>query len=410
MEHGASPMAVRLEALAFALLAIVPLGMALVNRSAPPLIVAATLAALGARAVSGELPLVAERASSVLRRPIGLLCLAFLVFGAISISWGHHFKTSIAALGEVLLSAGCALALHAALPRRIPSWAMKLAAIGLALGCLTIVAELSTGMAFRTQLGVRSYVFIFKRSVTAMLVLFWPIAIWLWISGKRSVACALLALFAIAIWFAGSSAAAMGLAGGLAVAILAAFSLRAASFVLAGALAAAMLIAPVLGEAAIRVLPAHVVDRLHFAHADQRIDVWLSFGEVVKRRPFGGAGFGVSSRMAQEPVAQEVPEDRRVMLGAWHSHNGYLQLWAETGLVGAALAGAALVLLALGIAALPPAAGIAAAAVIGSAAAIMLVGHGIWQGWWSAVLGIAALWTARLPPTPPSLAGSRSVP
>ena len=397
MERRASPVADRLEALAFGLLAIVPLGMALVNRSAPPLIVAAALAALGARAAAGEMPLVIERTRAMLRRPIGLLCLAFLLFGAVSISWGHHFKTSIAAYGEVLLAGGSALVLHAALPRPAPSWAMKLAAIALALGCLTIVAELSTNMAFRSQLGVRSYVFIFKRSVTAMLILFWPIAIWLWISGKRPVAVALFVLFGIAIWFASSSAAMMGLAGGLAVAILAALSLRTASFVLAGALAAAMLVAPVLGEAAMRVLPTHVVDRLHFAHADQRIDVWLSFGEVVKRRPIGGAGFGVSSRMAQEPVAQEVPEDRRVMLGAWHSHNGYLQLWAETGLVGAALAGGALVLLALGIAALPPAAGIAAAAVIGSAAAIMLVGHGIWQGWWGAVLGVAAIWTARLP-------------
>lgn len=387
----------RLEALAFGLLAIVPLAMALINRSAQPVLVAAALSALGARIAAGELTLVRERIVATVTRPLGLVCAAFLVFGAISIGWGHHFKTSIAAYGELLLAAASLLTLHGALPRRIPSWTLKLAAIALALGCLSIVTELSTGMALRGQLGARNYVFIFKRSVTAMLILFWPIAIYLWIAGKRGVAVALLALFAVAIYFAGSSAAAMALAAGLAVALLAVLSLHAASFLMAVALACAMLVAPILGEAAMRVLPTHVVDRLHFAHADQRIDVWLSFGEVVKRRPIGGVGFGTSSRMAQEPVAQEVPEDRRVMLGAWHAHNGYLQIWAETGVIGAALAGTALVLLALGIAGAPLPRGVATAAVMASAGAIMLVGHGVWQGWWGAVLGIAAIWISRLP-------------
>lgn len=387
----------RLDALAFGLLAIVPLGMALVNRSAQPILVAAALAALAARAVSGDLGLMRQRILATLGRPIGLLCLAFLAFGAVSIGWGHHFKTSIAAYGELLLASAAALVLHACLPRPIPAWALKLATIAFAFGCLSIVVELSTGMAFRMQLGVRSYVFIFKRSVTAMLILFWPLAIHLWFTGRRPIAGALLALFCIAVFFAHSSATAMGLAIGLAVALLAAFSLRAASRALAAGLVAAMLVAPVLGDAAFRLLPPKVVERLNFAHADQRLDVWQSFGEVVKRRPIGGVGFGTSSRMAQEPVASEVPAEHRVMLGAWHPHNGYLQIWAETGLVGAALAGAALALLALGLARLPLPQGMAGAATMAAAGAIMLVGHGIWQGWWSAVLGIAALWTARLP-------------
>lgn len=404
IEPSTPPAAMRLEALAFGLLAVVPLGMALINRSAQPLLVAAALSALAARAVAGELPRLRERLTVLLTRPIGLLACAFLVFAAISLSWGHHFNRSAAAYGEVLLASGSAIILHAALPRPIPQWAWKLAAIAFALGCLSIVAELSSGMAIRTQLGVRSQVFIFKRSVTAMLILFWPIAIYLWLANRRSVAVALFVLFAIAIYFAHSSGAAMGLAVGLALVALAALSRRAAAVAIAGALAGAMLVAPVLGEAAMRVLPAHIVDRLHFAHADQRIDVWLSFGEVVKRRPIGGVGFGTSSRMAQEPVANEVPAERRVMLGAWHPHNGYLQLWAETGAIGALLAGLAMVLVALGIGRLPPPQAVATAGMMAAAASIMLVGHGIWQGWWGAVLGIAALWVARLPGgiTPPA--------
>ena len=40
---------------------------------------------------------------------------------------------------------------------------------------------------------------------------------------------------------------------------------------------------------------------------------------------------------------------------------------------------------------------VAAAAVTASATAVMLVGHSIWQGWWIAMLGAAAVWIARLP-------------
>lgn len=396
--RAVSSLAERLDALAFALLAILPLGMALINRSAQPLLIAATLATLAARGSAGEIGVVQRRVGEALRTPVGGLCLAFLAFGTVSIAWSHHQKVSLAALGEVLASAGAALLLHAALPRRIPRWVVKAWTIAIAIGCLTIVSELSTNMAFRTNLGIRNYTFIFKRSVTAILILGWPLAVALWVTGRRSIAVALALLFAVATYTAHSSATFLGLGVGLAVALLAAAAPRIGGAVLVGAMALGMLLAPFLGDAADRLLPPHAVERLDFAHARDRISIWQSFGEVVKRRPIGGAGFGTSSAMASEPVADEVPPERKVLLGAWHPHNGYLQVWAETGLVGALLVGAALVLVALSIRTMSIVRAAAAAAIMSSAAAVMLVGHGLWQGWWSAVLGIAAVWTARLPP------------
>ncbi len=387
----------RLDGLAFGLLALLPLAMALVNRSAQPILVVSCLVALSARGLEGELAAVKDRLVSTLRRPIGLCCLAFLAFATISIAWSHHPRTSFSALGEVMAATGAALILHAALPGRVPAWAVKVATIALALGCLTIVAELASGMSLRTELGVRNYTFIFKRSVTAILILAWPLAAFLWLGGKRSIAVALTLLLGIAIVAAHSSATALGLAVGLALAGLALASRRAASLVLAGALGLALLVAPVLGDLSERVLPARWVERLDFAHGRDRIDIWRSFGEVVARRPIGGAGFGTSPVMPQEPVAAEVPPERRVLLGAWHPHNGYLQLWAETGAIGALFAGAALLLSALGIARMNPARAAATAGLVASAGAIMLVGHGLWQGWWSAVLGVSAVWLARLP-------------
>lgn len=387
----------RLDTLAFALLAVLPLGMALVNRSAQPLLVAAALSALGARFAAGEIGTVRDRVVACLTRPIGLIVLAFLAFGLVSIAWSHHLKVSFSAYGEVLLAAAAALALHAALPSRIPPWVPKAAGIAIAIGCLTMISELATYMSFRASLGVRNYAFIFKRSVTAILIVGWPIAALLWLSGKRSIVIALALLFGIAVREAHSSATVLGLAAGIGLGALAAFSPRIGAWTLAAALAVAMLAAPIMGDAADRLLPPSLVERLESAHARDRINIWQSFGEVVKRRPVGGAGFGTSPVMGQEPVAQEVPAERRLLLAVWHPHNGYLQIWSETGLVGAMLALAALVLTALGIGRMSPIRAATGAAVTASAGAIMLVGHGLWQGWWSAVLGIAAVLVARLP-------------
>lgn len=394
---GSSPWTARLDGIAFALLALMPLGMALVNRSAQPLLVAAALAALLARVPGGEIGAVRDRTLRLLRTPVGIGCLAFLLFAAVSLGWSHHLRTSSSVYGELLVAAGAALLLHAALPRRVPGWAIKLAIVGIAIGCLTMAAELANGMNFRASLGIRNYNFIFKRSVTAILILGWPLAAYLWVSGRRPIAVATAILFGIATYMAHSSATAVGLAIGGAAALLAAFAPRAGTLAVAAALAAAMLAAPVLGDAAARTLSPTLVERLHFAHAADRIAIWQSFGEVVKRRPFGGAGFGTSTVMAQEPVADEVPPERRVLLGAWHPHNGYLQVWSETGAIGAALFGITLVLAALALGRLGRVQIVAGCAMIASAAAVMLVGHGIWQGWWSAVIGASCIWIARLP-------------
>lgn len=377
-----------------------PLGMALVNRSAQPLLLLATAAALAARLQSGEIGAVWQRIRALLCTPIGVSALAFLVFAGLSMAWSHHLKISLSAYGELLAAAGAALVLHACLPREVPGWAVKLAAVSVAIGCLTIVAELATAMTFRASLGVRNYAFIFKRSVTAILILGWPLAAYLWLTGRRPIAVAVALLFLIATYVAHSSATALGLAVGLVVLVAAALCPKRGSLAVAAALGAGLLIAPVLGDTAARILPQRLVERLHFAHAADRIAIWQSFGEVVKRRPIAGVGFGTSSAMPRDPVAAEVPAERRVLLGAWHPHNGYLQVWAETGLIGAALFGATLLLSVLALGRLPRTRAAASCAMVASAGAVMLVGHGIWQGWWSAVIGAAVIWLARLPDGP----------
>lgn len=393
---GAGPsLTERLDASAYTLLAILPLGMALINRSAQPLLLVAALLACAARVQAGETREVRERLLRLLTTPLGSLALAAMIYAALSMFWGHHLRVSASAYLEFAGALLAGLLLHLALPRSIPAWAIKLATVALALGCLTIVAELATGMTVRPALGGRPDTFIFKRSVAAMLVVFWPVAALLWLTGRAALAVALGLLLAIAIYAAHSSATGLALMTGLAALLVSLLSRRLMPRVLAAALAAAFLVAPVLGDAAVRLLPQRLVDRLHFAHADQRIELWQSFGEVVKRRPILGVGYGTSRAMPRDPVAAEVPQERRHMLGAWHPHNAYLQVWTEMGAIGALLVGATLIVAVLALARAGPTQATVAVAVVASAATIMTVGHGAWQGWWTTMLGAAAVWIAR---------------
>lgn len=379
--------AARLDAVAVAVLALVPLGMAVANRSAPALIVASALMALGARAAAGEIGAVARRLVRAVRSPVGLAALACLAFAAVSLAWSHHLRVSAAALGEAVLAGAAPLVLWSALPRPLPRWAVTLGALAVALGCLSIVGELATDLALRARLGFRHETFIFKRSATAILIVSWPILWALWTRGSRGIAAALALLVVVASVAAHSSATLLGFAAGAALLLASRLSIRLARIAAAALLLVAMAGAPFLGEAANSLIPERVVDRMEGAHARDRIEIWRSFGEVVRDRPVAGTGFGTSAALARDPVAAEVPADRRLLLGAWHPHDGYLQVWAEMGAIGAVLAALALVLLSISLAS--P----AAFAVLASAGAIMLVGHGAWQGWWLATLGAAAIWT-----------------
>ncbi|MBV9079367.1 MAG: O-antigen ligase family protein [Methylobacteriaceae bacterium] len=380
----------RLEAGALACLAAVPFGMAVANRSAPALLVLAALLGLAARAADGRIAASGAMLARALRAPVGLGCLAFLGFAGLSTGWSHAPRTSWATLGELALAAGGPLVLWATLPRPTPRWALRLAAGAVLAAGAWVAAELATGVVLRGALGFRNESFIFKRSATAILLVAWPIAALLRRERARLFAGSQIASVLVAAATAHSGATILGLVAGLPAAFLARVSARLAAGFLAAIVIASFAVAPVLGDLADRALPPRLLDRLENSHARERIVIWQSFGEIARLRPLTGAGFGTSTRMASSPLVASVPEEHRLMLGAWHAHNGFLQVWAETGAVGALLLLATLLAL---LRRLPrserPAASLGLFAI---ATAIMLVGHSAWQGWWVACLGAGAIW------------------
>jgi hypothetical protein len=387
----------RLQEVAFVILGLLPLGMVFGSRSAPAFLACAALASLGGRLVAGEGAAAVTRLRGLLRSPLAVVSLAFLGLAAASLGWGYHPRLAVFVLGETLLSAGAALVLAATLPKQIPPRILLLAAAAFALACILIITELVLGLPLRRALGLRAVSYIFNRPAITLLLVFWPLARLLWIGGQRFLVGLLGLLAAAAVLYCDSGAAVLGMAGAALAFALAQLSPRLGAGLVGLGMLASLGVAPVLGEIVDRLMPPTVVEGLQNAHARDRIEIWQSFGAVVKERFLLGTGFGTSAALASDPVVQEVPQKARVLLGVWHAHNGYLQIWIELGVIGAALAAAAVVLLLRGLSRQPRDEAAANLATVGAAAAIMLVGHGAWQGWWIATLGLSALWIARAP-------------
>jgi O-antigen ligase len=120
---------------------------------------------------------------------------------------------------------------------------------------------------------------------------------------------------------------------------------------------------------------------------DWRLAIWRHVIEVINKDPVFGQGLGVLRTM-QEKIPEGVFKDQYYIPN--HAHNMALQLWAETGVIGAALVAAAIVLAAfrmpqprfLGVA------GFLAAALAGQFMAIALVSFDLWNDWWWACAGL----------------------
>jgi O-antigen ligase len=123
--------------------------------------------------------------------------------------------------------------------------------------------------------------------------------------------------------------------------------------------------------------------------AEWRLAIWNRVIEVIRQDPFFGQGLGVLRTM-REKIPSGVFQGELFVPN--HAHNMVLQLWAETGAIGATLV-AVTVLLAgfrmpqprvLGVS------GFLAAALGGQFMAIALVSFDLWNDWWWACAGLLA--------------------
>ncbi|MEM1105035.1 MAG: O-antigen ligase family protein [Pseudomonadota bacterium] len=172
--------------------------------------------------------------------------------------------------------------------------------------------------------------------------------------------------------------------------------------VLFAGLATLVLAAPGLGHA------ARLLDRLDInlpLSFQSRIWAWQAVSERVFERPWLGHGLEAASTWREtyttrpewlaEAVARggEAAAWQRYPVVPSHPHNMALEIWAETGAVGAMLAAGTLMALGLrlaGASALPRGAQIGAAGLTGAATAIACVSYSAWnEAFWAGVTLLA---------------------
>jgi exopolysaccharide production protein ExoQ len=382
----------RLWRAAALILAVMPLIFVIANRSSPLLLSIAAAAALAASAMEGNSRSAWANVRAALQTPVGLSVSAFLAWAALSMAWSDMRSASLFALGEFLVPVIAAWFLALTLPGRMPPSAMWVFAASLVLACILINVELATDTAWRRALGWRWDAFIFNRPILTFLAISAPL-IWCLAQRGSEWAAAVVALLLVLTVFRGLSAAAvLGLFTGALVYLAARFILRRHAIPLAGCgLLAALALAPVAGEMLDRFLPSALYAKLD-ASSQVRVDIYRSFGAAVDLHPVAGAGFAASHRYDRTPAAARLAPEHRTLTGVGHPHNAALQIWVELGVVGALLAAFVLALVLRSWIGLPVETMAPRLALLTAAAAVALVGHGAWQGWWAAALGATAVW------------------
>lgn len=377
-------------ALAPPLLAVAPLGMA------PLLIATAVLGYAAERVQSGGWPRVSADTA--------VLFVAFLVWCAVSLIWDMNPGSGARKLVDVMLTVGSLLALLA-LAGRIDleqshrlSWAL---AGGMLVGLLLLAIEtLFDFPLYRAVMGsspklddlIES-----KRSVDALPLLVWPACLALARLKLPWLGALLAAVFTIACVKLTASSATVGMAlsmvlfGSCFVSILWVRRILVATTVLAFALILPLaIVAYDLGGTT-----AHWLK-----HSGQhRIEIWHFAAQKTLEHPLFGYGFNASRYVPNGgAVSRFLPPGQSLI--PLHPHDAFLQVWLETGAVGAIIV-VAILLAALKATAYWPAS-VARFTLPGYAAGLVVAGlaFGIWQSWWMATIAFSAVAYRMIGPEP----------
>ncbi len=359
--------------------------MAPATKSSPLLLaMAASLAVIAA--VQREAADILHRLKTWLGSWAGLAILALLAFAAIGIPAAHAPGSSTGQLLQFLavMAAGVALALT--LPDVAPRRRAMIFGLGLAAAAAIILADLSFGLRLRAITGGREASYAYNRGLVTLTVLLWPVLALLLASRKLWLIPPIAALLPLAVWAGDSGTAVVALIAGLAVFPVAALLPRFTRHVGLAMMLALLAIQPWIGTIMQRLVSQSLHRRFESAHTEDRVDIWLSFEAAARAKWLFGNGFGSSLDLQKGPVAAMVPPERVTLLGASHPHNGFLQIWVELGLVGAALVAVLAVMLFRAIGRMRPALQPFALTCVAVIALVTLVSHGLWQAWWWAAI------------------------
>lgn len=327
------------------------------------------------------------------KAPVLVALLAFGAWAVLSTAWSAHPDHSQAlrfalTVGLGVLFVGAAAG-DAAAQRltRAAAWAAFLVLAGL----LAIEATWNFPFNRATQPDLADWVLERNpaRGAVILLAMSWGLAgAGLFWGGRWRWAIALAAL-ALGGFFSTQFTQAANIAAyiiGLLAFALGLAAPRLAPLLICGVLAAWMLAAPFVTPLVFK--DQAFVDRLPYSVA-ARVGIWDYVCAQILENPVIGHGLD-ASRAVTDTISVRGAQMRGVSL---HPHSASLQIWFETGGIGAVLAGAVLLLGGAWLSRRFADNRAAAAAACASLAALGLianVSYGIWQEWWNATMLLSA--------------------
>lgn len=319
-----------------------------------------------------------------------VLFLAFFLWAQVSMLWAPHYDLTVSShMAGGVLTGLLLLAAFMHDPGARDARLMRTAAIAfafgtLALGFIEIFGKAPIARLVQPEMRVDLIMRGPMKGVTVLVATLWGVAGIMWSRGKMGrYAAGALALGATILAFnsdmdANGVAIMFGAAGFAAGLVFQHHAFRVVAF----ALAAFVLLTPAIFSA---VLP--ILDQFEMrASWDMRVMIWRETLDHIMQNPLFGSGFGSFREVALSF------DFEGTKITAQHTHNAALQIWFETGLVGAALVSAALAALAWTSADALRGEKAASAAAVGTICAltpIAFLSWAIWQEWWVATLFLA---------------------
>ncbi|MEI7609434.1 MAG: O-antigen ligase family protein [Rhodospirillaceae bacterium] len=341
----------------------------------------------------------AERRPPALDRPLAALALAFAALCWASALWSIVPGHSAAAAGQLSLILAAALVVLTLPPPAAPvratamHWLPRAMSLGVAVLCL----DTALGYPLQGLMGHQGTKY--NRGLNYLVLLAWPLAAAFAAERRWTAAAALGGLMVVAVTVGVSVTGTLALAAGGAVFLLALLLRGATAPALFGLMAALVAALPFLLHAAAAARQS-LWPYIKFT-GFHRLEIWDYMTARVLEHPWLGWGFLSAKFVPIRP--EELATYRFASDSGVYPHNQWLELWIETGAVGAALGLAFLALVLWRIRALPAATRPFAFAACGSAMTISWFNFEIaTDSWWAALTTSALLfsWLSAPPPHP----------
>ena len=344
----------------------------------------------------------------------GLFCFAILFAGLAwaSTLWSIAPAASRAgALQLTAIFAASLVVLGAGPPSpRVCDPLFRAMGIAFAIGAAVVSIDAATGYRFQGWLsaGTADLATKYNRGADYLVLLAWPVLAWAVARRERAVLALVLASTALALLFAPSATGRVAAAAGLAVLVLAVRSRRVAA---SGLAAVSLLIAagtPFLVRALAHDRAALAARFLVTPHLKisglARLEIWDYMTARLFERPL--LGWGLWSAKFVPIGAGEAGRYLYAGLQGNYPHNEWLQLWVETGSLGAAVALVFALFVLVRISRSQASATVPFAyAAFACAMTISLADYDIaTDSWWAAIVACGWLFTA-LGTLPPAASG-----